>query len=65
MTSDDLISMHKACERVIEEMQALEGQTCHRECIGAISTARAATLTLATVQRDLLASMLRASLGGI
>lgn len=55
MTPDDVIAMHKACERVIEEVSLLgaDGPLTPREA----DFARQIT-ALATVQRDLLKGLL-------
>lgn len=57
MTTDDLISMHKATEQVIADVAAMDGAVSTFTSIHMrIEMLRQSVTTLATVQRDLLKS---------
>lgn len=57
MTIDGLISMHKATTEVIDELQAIDPADSGDMTL-AIVMLRKSLVTLATVQRDLLAAAL-------
>lgn len=60
LTSDDLISMHKACEQVLEDMQLIDRfPHGNPDLIDAqIGKLRGSIQALATIQRDLLKGLL-------
>lgn len=58
MTTDDLISMHKACTDVLDNMAMFTGQPEEWDITAHAAAIHQSVVSLATVQRDLIKSAL-------